>query len=163
MTAVTRYDIEVRPGRNSEHFTYYTETVTANNSHDAVAKVQRMNPGCEVYCTKQYTEDEYQKENGGSNNNSSSGNGYSSVSLGFFPTVILGGGAIFLLSIFGGNVEQTPSNNTQEKWTLEQKIQQRHDNIIRHSVHHIDDSIPEFFNTELQEEAITDLGQDWDN
>lgn len=38
------YDIEVRPGRNTEFFQYYTETVEAQTSHDAVARVQRSNP-----------------------------------------------------------------------------------------------------------------------
>ena len=117
--------------------------------------------GCDTVWNIGYTQ-EY-RDRGYRNNNSNSGNGYSSVSLGFFPTVILGGGAIFLLSIFGGNVEQSPSNNNQEKMTLEQQIQQRHDNIIRHSVHHVNDTIPEFFNTELQEDVIDDLGQDWDD
>ena len=159
MAAVTTYDIEVRPGPNSEFFQYYTETVTANTANDAEQRVQRMNPGCQVRCTRSYTDNEYNQRG----NSSYSGNGYSSVSLGFFPTVILGGGAIFLLSIFGGNVQQSPSNNNQEKMTLEQQVQQRNDNIIRYSGHHVDESIPEFFNTELQEETINDLGQDWDD
>ena len=51
------YDIEVRPGRDTEFFQYYTETVEALTSHDAVARVQRRNPGCDVRCTRSYNED----------------------------------------------------------------------------------------------------------
>ena len=48
------YDIEVRPGTNSEFFQYYTETVEASTAHDAVSRVQRRNPGCIVHCTNSY-------------------------------------------------------------------------------------------------------------
>lgn len=49
------YDIEVRPGPDSDFFQYYTETVEALTSHDAIAKVQRRNPGCNVRCTNSYS------------------------------------------------------------------------------------------------------------
>ena len=81
-------------------------------------------------------------------------------SIGFIPTVIIGGGVLALMSIFGGNVQQTqPTQTNNEKMEYIQPT----NNQIQYSEHHIDESIPEFFNTELQEEAITDLGQDWDN
>ena len=48
------YDIQVRPGPNSKFFQYYTETVEASTSHDAVARVERSNPGCIVHCTNSY-------------------------------------------------------------------------------------------------------------
>lgn len=48
------YDIQVRPGPNSEFFQYYTETVEAATSHDAISRVQRSNPGCIVQCTGSY-------------------------------------------------------------------------------------------------------------
>lgn len=48
------FDIEVRPGPNTGFFQYYTETVEAATSHDAVARVQRANPGCVVRCTNSY-------------------------------------------------------------------------------------------------------------
>ena len=48
------YDIEVRPGPNSEFFQYYTETVEASTAHDAVSRVQRRNPGCNVHCINSY-------------------------------------------------------------------------------------------------------------
>lgn len=48
------YDIEVRPGPDTGFFQYYTETVEANTSHDAVARVQRSNPGCNVRCCASY-------------------------------------------------------------------------------------------------------------
>jgi len=48
------YDIEVRPGPDSGFFQYYTETVEAATSQDAVARVQRANPGCSVRCCRSY-------------------------------------------------------------------------------------------------------------
>ena len=48
------YDIEVRPGSNTGFFQPYKETVEANTSHDAVARVQRANPGCQVRCCRSY-------------------------------------------------------------------------------------------------------------
>lgn len=51
------FDVEVRPGYGTEHFNYYTETVEALTSHDAVARVERANPGCDVRCTKSYNAD----------------------------------------------------------------------------------------------------------
>jgi len=48
------YDIEVRPGPNTGFFQYYTETVEANTSHDAIKKVQRANRGCQVRCCASY-------------------------------------------------------------------------------------------------------------
>lgn len=48
------YEIEVRPGPNSEFFQYYTETVEAATSHDAISRVQRSNPGCIVHCAGSY-------------------------------------------------------------------------------------------------------------
>jgi|TARA_B100001094_G_scaffold327296_1_gene385187 hypothetical protein len=51
------FDIEVRPGNNTEFFQYYSETVEALTSHDAVARVQRANPGCQVRCTNSYNAD----------------------------------------------------------------------------------------------------------
>ena len=44
-----------------------------------------------------------------------------------------------------------------------ERIQQRNNTIIQHSQHHIDDTIPEFFNTDYQEDVVDGLGQDWDN
>lgn len=48
------YDIQVRPGPNGPFFNYYTETVEALTSHDAVERVQRANPGCQVICSRSY-------------------------------------------------------------------------------------------------------------
>jgi hypothetical protein len=60
------FDIQVRPGRNSGYFQYYTETVEAATSHDAVAKVQRANPGCQVVCTRSYNKPSGNKSSGSS-------------------------------------------------------------------------------------------------
>jgi len=48
------YDIQVRPTSKTEYFQYYTETVEAATSHDAIRRVQRANPGCSVSCVKSY-------------------------------------------------------------------------------------------------------------
>lgn len=61
------YDIEVRPGPNTGFFQYYTETVEANTSHDAIARVQRANPGCQVRCCRSYNKP---NRNGGSSSSS---------------------------------------------------------------------------------------------
>ena len=89
-------------------------------------------------------------------------------SLGFFPTVILGGGALALMSFFGGNVTQLKEmipNTERMEYTQQNNTPTSNpfDNVTTYSNHHIDESIPEFFNTELQEEPVNDLGQDWDN
>jgi hypothetical protein len=77
------YEIEVRPGPNTGFFNYYTETVEANTSHDAVARVQRANPGCQVRCCNSYNKSQ---------------NGNSSI-----PSVgNVGGGAALVGLIVGG-------------------------------------------------------------
>ena len=53
-TKVMLFDIEVRPGPDSDFFQYYTETVEANTHSDAVARVERRNPGCSCRCTNSY-------------------------------------------------------------------------------------------------------------
>ena len=60
------YDIEVRPGPNTGFFNYYTETVEANTSHDAVARVQRANPGCIVRCCRSYNKPNKSSSSSGS-------------------------------------------------------------------------------------------------
>ena len=40
------YEIEVRPAPGMDFFQYYTVTVEAPTSHDALQRVQRSNPGC---------------------------------------------------------------------------------------------------------------------
>jgi hypothetical protein len=49
------YDIQVRPGPDTGFFQYYTETVEAATSHDAISRVQRANPGCIVTCCRSYS------------------------------------------------------------------------------------------------------------
>jgi len=92
-----------------------------------------------------------------SNNNSSSS---SNIQLPSLKTLLVGGVVLYGLSLFGGNVTQLKEMvpNTQQM-----EYSQPTNNQIQFSEHHIDESIPEFFNTELQEEPVNDLGQDWDN
>ena len=80
------YDIEVRPGSGQEFFQYYTETVEANTSGDALARVQRMNPGCQLFLQGSYNDDD---ESGGG------------MDLGSSLTwcLILGGGLLFLYAL----------------------------------------------------------------
>jgi hypothetical protein len=59
------YDIQVRPGPETGYFQYYTETVDAATSHDALARVQRRNPGCQLSVCRTY--------NSSGNNSSSQG------------------------------------------------------------------------------------------
>ena len=47
---MNRYDIEVRPTSNTDFFQYYTETVKAPTTSDAVKRVKRMNPGASCVC-----------------------------------------------------------------------------------------------------------------
>ena len=65
------YDIEVRPGPDTGFFQYYTETVEAATSHDAIARVQRANPGCQVRCCRSYN-----KSNGSSSSDIGDVGGY---------------------------------------------------------------------------------------
>ena len=49
------YEIEVRHQQGAgDYFQPYIETVEALTSHDAVARVQRANPGCNVRCCASY-------------------------------------------------------------------------------------------------------------
>ena len=93
-----------------------------------------------------------------SNNNSSSSS--SSLSLSdMFTLTMVGAVVIGVASLFPSNNNNVaPVNNTDKM-----EYSQPTNTVIQHSSHHIDESIPEFFNTELQEEPINDLGQDWDN
>ena len=62
------YEVEVRPGPGTEFFQYYTETVEAPTSHDAVSRVQRANPGCIVRTTRswsEYEDDDHSSSGGG--------------------------------------------------------------------------------------------------
>ena len=77
------YDIEVRhkPG-NGDYFQPYKEIgVSALTSHDAVAKIQRQNPGCQVWCCNSYNEP---CSNSSSSSNSGDTEGY------FYLALILG-------------------------------------------------------------------------
>jgi hypothetical protein len=49
------YEIEVRPGQGMPHFNYYTEVVEAPTSQDAIARVQRKNPGCMISCCRSWS------------------------------------------------------------------------------------------------------------
>ena len=66
--------------------------------------------------------------------------------------MILGGVVIGLISIFGGNENQT---EPVQQPTLMERIQQRNDKIQT--------QYDEFFNTDYQEDVVDGLGQNWDD
>ena len=93
-------------------------------------------------------------------NNGGTVSSSSSMSLGTMVKMIALGSVVMwgLQFVPSNNNKLAPDNNNEKMEYIQQN-----NNQIQYSEHHIDESIPEFFNTELQEEAITDLGQDWDN
>ena len=98
----------------------------------------------------------------GSNNTNSSSSG-GDFYLPSFGTIVK---SIAVGSVILWGLQFVPSVDTNQparEGTLMERIQQRNNTIIQHANHHKDDTIPEFFNTDYQEEAVTDLGQDWDN
>ena len=103
-----------------------------------------------------------------SNTHSSSSYSGGSMELPSLKSLLVGGVVLYGLSLFGGNVEQLKEiapNTQQMEYTQQNNTPTSNpfDNVTQYSNHHIDESIPEFFNTDLQEEAIDDLGQTWDN
>ena len=102
----------------------------------------------------------------GNTNTSSSSGG--SMQLPSLKTLLVGGLVLYGLSLFGGNkveeTQPTESNtgrmeyvqpaNTNSTPSLTQRWEERSNQIDAHR--------NEFFNTSYQEEAIDDLGQDWD-
>ena len=93
------YDIEVRPGPGMEFFQYYTESVNANSSDDALKRVQRSNPGCELCCTGYYNDD---GESGGSGMDLGSSTTWALILVGgvaffYLLPIIIGVGAIALV------------------------------------------------------------------
>jgi hypothetical protein len=132
-----------------------TMEVEAQTTSHAEELIKAQTGATEVFNIG-YTQ-EYRDRNLFRINNSSSS---SNIQLPSLKSLLVGGIVLYGLSLFGGNVTQLKEMvpNTQQM-----EYQQPTNNVIQYSGHHIDESIPEFFNTELQEEAITDLGQDWDN
>ena len=90
------YEIEVRPGADSEYFQYYTETVEARTSNDALKRVQRRNPGCNCRVTDYYSE----SDSDGGNSSSSGGFG------GFFGVILCAAAIGFFTMIGDSDVEQ---------------------------------------------------------
>tara|TARA_B100001059_G_scaffold116794_1_gene117078 strand:+ start:566 stop:907 length:342 start_codon:yes stop_codon:yes gene_type:complete len=89
------YEIEVRPGSDSEYFQYYTETVEARTSNDALKRVERRNPGCNCTVMDWYSEDD---SNGGSSSSGMPG--------GFFGVVLIAGAIGFFTLIGESDVQQ---------------------------------------------------------
>ena len=101
-------------------------------------------------------------------NNGGTVSSSSSMSLGTMVKMIaLGSVVMWGLQFVPSNNNKLAPDNNNEKMEYQQQNNNNtsnpFNNVTTYSEHHIDDSIPEFFNTEVQEEAITDLGQDWDN
>ena len=98
-----------------------------------------------------------------SNGNTNSSSSSYDIPLPSFGTIVksLAVGSVILWGL--QFVPSVDTNQPAREGTLMERIQQRNDTIIQYSNHHIDDTIPEFFNTELQEDVVDGLGQDWDN
>ena len=94
------YEIEVRPG-SSDFFTPYKETVEANTSYDALARVKRRNPGCQVFVTNSY------------NAPINRGGGGSSSAGGCGTAVLLVLAAIGIGLFSGGEGDKSPSETPQ--------------------------------------------------
>ena len=90
------YEIEVRPTSETEYFQYYTETVEALTSNDALKRVQRRNPGCNCRVTDYYSE----SDSDGGNSSSSGGFG------GFFGVILCAAAIGFFTMIGDSDVEQ---------------------------------------------------------
>jgi hypothetical protein len=76
-------------------------------------------------------------------------------------SVIMGGVILMGMSVIASPLVETVTKQVQNIQQME--YVQPNNNVIQHSSHHIDESIPEFFNTEYQEDVVDGLGQDWDN
>ena len=98
------FELEVRPGQGStDFFTPYKETVEANTSHDALARVKRRNPGCQVWVVNSY------------NAGSGGGGGYSGGGggSGCGTLILIGIGLAILGAISGGESDKSPSERPQ--------------------------------------------------
>ena len=112
------YEVEVRPGPNSEYFQYYTETVEAPTSNDALKRVERRNPDCTCYVTDvefQSDDNPYCSDNDDDySSDSSTGLG------GMFGSVIVVGLAIGGIFMFTGGDDNNYQPATSEPTILEQ-------------------------------------------
>ena len=124
---------------------YQQLTVKSNTWTGAKEQLER------IYGAEQIINLEEVRESGNTNSSSSSGD----IPLPSFGTIVK---SLAIGSVILWGLQFVPSNDTNQpvrEGTLMERIQQRNDKIQTH--------YDEFFNTELQAEAISDLGQDWDN
>ena len=142
------YRIEVRPPVGEGQI-YETE-VNALVSQDAIAQVQRANPGCSVRCCG------FANKSGGVGTNNSGEN--SAGGLG--GLIILGLLGMGLLGLFGD--DETPKKNNsfnvdipRVESTYRQQPVRQYSSAVERDIFFTDSGI--------QEEAIDDLGQTWDN
>lgn len=105
---MNRYDIEVRPTSNTDFFQYYTETVKAPTTSDAVKRVKRMNPGASCVCIN------IEYGDGDSSSYSSSGGGCGVFELGI-------GGVIALSALIGLGVFNSDTDDYQPDTTVRQE------------------------------------------
>ena len=133
------YDVEVRPGPNSEFFQYYTETVEAHTSDDATKRVERMNPGCNCRVTdiEYRSDDNPWIDNDDNDYSDSSSSGLGSM----FGSVIMVGLAIGGIVMFTGGED---SNNYQpDNSSMIENIQKSFSDIAPTKDHPLNFSIRE--------------------
>ena len=144
------YRIEVRPPVGEGQI--YYKKVNALVSQDAIAQVQRANPGCDVRCCGFV-------ENSGSVGTNHSGENSAG---GLGGLIILGLLGMGLLGLIGD--DKTPKKNNSFNVDIPQVESTYRQQPVRQYSRPVEPVRDIFFtDSGIQEEAIDDLGQDWDN
>ena len=115
---MNRYDIEVRPTSNTDFFQYYTETVSAPTTSDAIKKVERMNPGANCTCT------DIEYGDGDSDYSDSSSSGFG---MGFGGLVVIAGAIGFFALV--GNTDSDKNNYQPDNTSVIENIQKSFSDI----------------------------------
>ena len=115
---MNRYDIEVRPTSSTDFFQYYTETVKAPTTSDAIKRVERMNPGANCTCIN------IEYGDGDSSSYSSSGGGCGLFELGV-------GGVIALAALIGLGVFNSDTDDYQPQPQVRQeRVQSNVESVV---------------------------------
>ena len=133
---MNRYDIEVRPTSDTEFFQYYTETVSALTTDDAIKRVERMNPGCNCVCTDiEYGDGDSDTDNDYSDSDSSSG-------FNMFGGLIVAAMAIGGFVMFTGGDDNNYQPATSAP-SIQERVQQTFSDITPSKDHPLNFSIRE--------------------
>ena len=138
------YEVEVRPSHGGEQFQYYTETVEAHTSNDALKRVQRRNPDCVCRVTDvEYRSDDnpFCDDNDSNINYSDSD---SSLGLrGMFGSVIMVGLAIGGIVMFTGGEDSNNYQPATSAPSIQERVQQTFSDITPSKDHPLNFSIRE--------------------